>query len=97
MKQKGSRRISFEQFVTALAAVAEAKQATLEAVVKKVSSAAHTWGMPQWPAAEVVHTLGKPQRCGTAPLLRVVHIVAARRHAAAPRTAGWRRLKPTAG
>lgn len=36
VKHKGARRITFEQFVTALAAVAEARQAPLQVVVKRV-------------------------------------------------------------
>jgi len=36
VKTKGSRRITFEQFLTALAAVADAKKTSLEAVVRQV-------------------------------------------------------------
>ena len=38
VKTKGSRRITFEQFLTALAAVADAKKTSLEAVVRQVLS-----------------------------------------------------------
>ena len=36
MKTKGARRITFEQFLTALAAVADARKTSLEAVVQQV-------------------------------------------------------------
>ena len=36
VKTKGSRRVTFEQFLTALAAVADAKKTSLEAVVRQV-------------------------------------------------------------
>lgn len=36
MKAKGSRRISFEQFLTGLAVVADSKKAALETIVSEV-------------------------------------------------------------
>jgi len=36
VKTKGSRRVTFEQFLTALAAVADAKKTSLDAVVRQV-------------------------------------------------------------
>lgn len=36
VKQKGARRITFEQFLTALAAIADTKQVPLDSVVKKI-------------------------------------------------------------
>ena len=60
VKTKGSRRISFEQFLTALAMVADSKKASLETIVTQVR-------LPPPPSARIL-----PRACHFKPLILIV-------------------------
>lgn len=65
MKTKGSRRISFEQFLTALAMVADTKKASLETIVTQVGALAPHWqALPRTGPVTVLSTEDTfPDRC----------------------------------
>lgn len=61
VKTKGSRRISFEQFLTALAMVADTKKASLETIVTQVRARPPRCPLPRPCARKYVESMSTPK------------------------------------